>query len=343
MARLRPRGAYWELAWTDGAGKRRSRSLGRRSAISERDAKLALKKLQRDIFLEKHRLTAPVSPTVSAWRTEYLAWHAAQYPSSHYRVAQILEQHVPDDWLLKRLDMLDDKDVETAKTAWRAMGFKDQTIAKMLRVVKAWLNRAVERKVLTESPAAIVKAPQILDARPHRFYSLDELAELYKASAEDLHHPEAPQFEPWHAPAWKLFANTGMRRGEGAALKRRWVGRDGLKIISTGEERTKAGEWRDVPLFPGAAEALDALPKDGEYVLPRIALPSLSRAAIKCIRRAGLDGSLHTLRHTFISHLAMDPTVPVRSIQLWAGHASIETTEKYLYLRAPAPTAALNL
>jgi len=34
-------------------------------------------------------------------------------------------------------------------------------------------------------------------------------------------------------------------------------------IVSTGEERTKSGEWREIPLTDGAREALEALPRSG--------------------------------------------------------------------------------
>jgi integrase len=138
-----------------------------------------------------------------------------------------------------------------------------------------------------------------------------------------------------HAAMWRLFANTGMRRGEGAHLLKRWVGREGIKIVSTGEERTKSGDWREVPKSEGAAEALDRLKHavDGQYVLPRFALPALSRAFVRDARRAKLAGSLHHLRHTYISHLMRDTDTRIRTIQLYAGHASIVTTEGYAYLR----------
>lgn len=350
MARLRPRGPYWELAWsgpdTDpatGKKRRHTQNLGRRDAIPKRDAEAALKRLQRSLFLDEHALRPRASPTFTQWCTDYLTWHALQFPYSHYRVAQIVEQHILPGWEFKRLDEVTDVDLEDKVNDWRTAGFKDHTVTKHLRVAKAIFNRAVEKKLLAESPGGTVLPPKILDAKPHRYFEVQELAALYAASRMDPHHPSHPQFQPWHAPAWKLFANTGMRRGEGLALQRRWVGRDGIKVVSTGEDRTKSGEWRDIPLFPGAQEALDGLPKGGEFVLPRLALPSLSRAAAKCIRRAGLEGSLHTLRHTFISHLAMDPNVPIRDIQRWAGHASIETTEGYMYLRRSAPPVALAI
>lgn len=169
---------------------------------------------------------------------------------------------------------------------------------------------------------------------------------LYLASSFDPHHPDAPQHAAWHAATWKWLANTGLRRGEALIQRRAWVASDHLRVLSTDEERTKSGKWREIPLFPGAQEALEALDAvlgDREHVLPRVTPPSLSRAAAKCIVRADLVGSIHTLRHTFISHLAMDPSVPVRTIQKWAGHANIKTTEGYMHLRRGAPPTALAI
>lgn len=353
MARLRPRGKYWELAWSGpdrdpktGQKNRHTRGLGRRSEVRKRDAERALEELRRELFFAEHGLSAPLSPTVAGWREDYLTWHEAEFPDSHYRTRQILEQHLPESWDHRRLDSLVDADIEELKRTWRAAGYRDHTVAKHLRAVKAWLNRAVEKKILAESPALTVGAPKILDSAPPLYYELDELQRLYLESGRDLHHPNKPQFMPWHAPAWKWLANTGLRRGEALILKRAWIHGDHLRVLSTGEERTKSGKWREVPLFPGASEALkvlDELLGDREHVLPRITAPSLSRAAAHCIARAELPGSIHTLRHTFGSHLAKDPAVPVRTIQEWMGHASITTTEGYMHLRRGQAIAALAL
>lgn len=354
MARLRERDEYWELVWSGpdvdpqtGKKARHTRSLGRRDAIPKKLAEDALRELQRDLFLENHGLRAPDSPTVLGWAEDYLTWHSVRWPSAHFRTRQVLEQHVLPGWEFKRLDEVTDKDVEGKVSAWRAAGYRDHTIIKHLRVTKAFLTRAVEKKLLAESPADTVEPPEILDSAPPLFYEHDELGSLYLASSFDAWHPEAPQHAPWHAPAWKLYANTGLRRGEGLILKRAWLKGSVIHILSTGEERTKSGKWREVPLFPGAREALDALDailgEDRDYVLPQVTRPSMSRAAAKCIARADLPGSLHTLRHSFISHLAMDPNVPVGTIKDWAGHASVTTTEIYMHLRRGDPPAQLAL
>jgi integrase len=354
MARLRPRGRYWELVWsgpdidpTNGKKARHSQSLGRRDAISRDVAKLALDAKQRELFDAKHGIgPGPAAPTVDRWREEYLAWHAAEHPDSHYRIRQILEQHLPPDWPLKRLDQLTELDVERAKKRWRDAGYSDHTVTKHLRSVRAMFERAVEREVMRKNPARGVKPPKILDSAPPAYFDVDELEALYLASSFDPHHPDDPQHAPWHAPAWKWLANTGLRRGEALMQRREWVKADHLRVLSRKDARTKSGKWREIPLFPGALEglqALDALLGDRDYVLPRVTPPHASKAAAKCIARAGLEGGIHTLRHTFGTHLALNPDVPVRTIQAWMGHASITTTELYLHVRRAPPPIALAI
>jgi integrase len=132
-----------------------------------------------------------------------------------------------------------------------------------------------------------------------------------------------------------------LRRGEGCILRRLWI-TDAVRIQSTGEERTKAGEWRKIPIVDGARRRAGAHQADGPYLLPRMAKESLSRACARDIKRAGLGGSLHSLRHTYICHLLL-AGVPIRTVQLYAGHAHITTTEKYAYqVLEMDPEAALR-
>ena len=143
---------------------------------------------------------------------------------------------------------------------------KAETVAKELRTLKAILAKAVEWKVIREHPIPHVAAPLSLDSKPPLFFTQVELEAIYTACSIEVNAGEGPQPNPVHAAIWRLYANTGMRRGEGMMLKRAWIGQEAMKILSTDEQHTKSGKWREIPITKGARIALDKLPKDGEHV-----------------------------------------------------------------------------
>lgn len=171
-------------------------------------------------------------------------------------------------------------------------------------------------EIIPATPVTYVSAPRILNSKPRTFYTHEEADKLLAGKMGEI---------------WRLFVNTGLRRGEGMMLRREWVKPDALQILSTDDDRTKSGKWREVPLSEGAREAIESIKGAEGYILPRMEPESLSRACIRESKRAGLTGSLHTLRHTYISHLVM-AGFPIRTVQVLAGHSSITVTEKYAHL-----------
>lgn len=342
----RPR--YYVLTWSDAEGAHR-RVIGRVGAMPEKQARDTVKAKQLELSQGIRILNAQFRPGITFGQCvhDYLLWHQAEYPHSNFRIAQIIVHHLLPRFEFDLLAGITPERTEEMKRERRRKA-KAHTVAKELRTLKAVLNWAVARKLIVENPIEHVSAPRILDAKPHFFYERADLAKLYDACMTNVNAGRGPQPDPLHAAIWKLMVNTGMRRGEALHLRKRWVGADGIKIISTDEERTKSGAWREVPKTAGAAIAIDRLRHavDGEHIIPRFAPSALSRAFVRDASRAGLEGSLHALRHTYISLLMRDTATPVRTIQLYAGHSSIVTTEHYLYLRTDlgrAPAAALDL
>lgn len=329
MASLRRIDGAYVLDWRDADGKRHRDTLGPVGVFPEREAKRLLKQRQLELSAGFRALNPEPAPTLAQFVPDYLAWHSAEYPTSHYRVAQIVNDYLLPEFGHFGMDALNPKQVETWKQR-RARDAKAETVTKELRTLKALLNKAVEWRELRENPIVHVAAPQSLDSKPPRFYTAAELLLLYAACRAEVNRGEGPQPSPLHAAMWRLYANTGLRRMEGLMLRRRWIGNEAMKILSTDEQRTKSGKWREIPLTDGAHAALEELPR-GEYVLPRMQPASLSRACINDARRAGLDGGVHTLRHTYISHLVM-AGVPIRTVQKLAGHASVAVTERYSHL-----------
>lgn len=323
MATITERRGYHILSWTDpDTDKRRRQSLGKIGTIPRRDLDDILRAKEYELstgarILNAHRRPAP---RFDHFVRDYLLWHQAEYPDSHFRVEQIIYDHLLPEFGLTALNLISVKQAEAWKNKRRFV-VRASTVTKELRVLNAIINRAVALKVIAENPISIVQAPQMLDSKPHHWYQTDELARLYDQSA--------------YGKYWRLMANTGVRRGESLILQRHWM-TDAVRIQSTGEERTKSGEWRKLPMTDGVKLALaeiDAAKKEGDdnpYLLPRMAPESLSRAFARDAKAAKVGGSLHSLRHSYVCHMLL-ARVPIRTVQLYAGHASITTTEKYAY------------
>ncbi|HEL3808859.1 TPA: tyrosine-type recombinase/integrase [Stenotrophomonas maltophilia] len=91
-----------------------------------------------------------------------------------------------------------------------------------------------------------------------------------------------------------------------------------------GQGRTKSGKWREVPLNRYARWPLRHLPDP----LMTVHKGTVSDWFASDARRAGIGGSLHRLRHTFCAHMVM-AGMPLRMVQILAGHADYATTEMY--------------
>ena len=310
MATIYQRGRAWYLNWSEG-GRQHRKSLG---AVSRAEARKA--KAIKEAELVAHIRIFSYAPLFTDYAQEYLEWYEYEHPASYPRTEQIIRCHLTPAFEHCALDQLDARLVETYKSRRLQSTAKAETVAKEIRTLKAMLNRAVEWGVIDVNPCPHVKAPKAVDSKPPRFYTADELQRLYQTSGRWI---------------WQLMANTGLRRSEALMLRREWDMGDRLRILSSADARTKSGKWREVPVSPGARAALDHLQGEKGYILPRMHPRSLSRKFETALRHADLDGNLHCLRHTFCSHLVMRG-VPLRTVQVLAGHSTFAVTEKYAHL-----------
>lgn len=341
MAGVYKRGRSWYLSWC-ADGRQVRRSLG---AITQAEAEA-----ERQAQEQRLGQLAAAGPLFKDWAVTYATWHSREYPDGYYRVEQILRLYlIPAFGPLPLLGLT--RDLAERYKARRLPRAAAGTVLKEWRTLQAVLNRAVELDLIPRNPIARVRAPRDLTARPPRWYSRDELALIYRVELEipRFTTPEDADLHRAYRWSWQLLANTGLRRGEGLQLDWRDVGADEIGIRSEPGARTKSGRWRSIPLTRGAREALDAVRPAGSRprgpVLPAVNPVSLSRAFSRTLCRAELDGHIHCLRHTYCSHL-VQAGVPLRTVQVLAGHASSRTTERYAHL-APSllrdQIAALDL
>jgi integrase len=91
--------------------------------------------------------------------------------------------------------------------------------------------------------------------------------------------------------------------------------------------RTKSGKWREIPLNAAAEASLMRTARSDRACHP----DTLGDWFAEDAKSIGVGGTLHRLRHTFCAHLVMGG-VPLRRVQLLAGHADYKTTEMYAHL-----------
>lgn len=316
MATLYQRGESWYLSWAEN-GRQWRRSLGKiapRAAEEIRAAKEA--ELRHGVRI------LPRLPSLRDYMDFYADWYKAEHPTTHKRLLSEIEPLL-DRFGHRPIDTIKPTEIEQWK-AERLANRAPETVGKELRRFKAALNRGVEWGEIDANPFRAVSAPRGARAVAVRFYTAGEVGRLA---------------ETRRGPLWRFLACTGLRRGEAVKARQSTdvVAEGGRTVIrvesvpdSTGDGRTKSGQWREIPLNAAAEASLVLLPD-------RIAdchKDTLSDWFTEDARSVGLGGTLHRLRHTFISHLVM-AGVPLRRVQLLAGHEDYSTTEKYAHL-APA-------
>jgi integrase len=316
------RGRYAYLNWSDNEGQHRT-SLG---PISEHDAET--RRLAKEYELRTGQRVISDAPLIGVVAVAYLDWHKARFKDSHYRVEQIVNDHIVPKFEYVAADQLAIRQVEQWAHDRRKV-VSAGSAAKEVRTLKAMLNWAVRNEFIRHNPVALATPPQDVVSNPMHWYSMEELHALYAASAPK-----------WRA-SWQLMVNTGMRRNEARMLAWSNVKPDSIIIASSEEARTKSRKWREVPLTDNARQALEILKSDSQYVLPIATGNAITMNFRRFAARAKVGGSVHSLRHTFGTHQALKGT-PVRTLQQLMGHASITTTEKYLHVAEKHLKAAMS-
>lgn len=208
-------------------------------------------------------------------------------------------------------------------------GAKTNTINMEITTLRTMLNLAIKWDYLNKNPTQDIKKLKVTDAKPPRFLTKEECKLLLENCGDELY------------PIFYTFIHTGMREAELVNLE--WEDIDfvrrKIRIRRKDFWHPKTGE-RDIPIGKNLMEVLENLKQkskakgfvfsnnNGDKLKRR-----LRRDLMGITKKCGFPDvtKLHSLRHTFASHLVMKG-VDLPTIQKLMGHADIQTTMIYSHL-----------
>lgn len=362
MGRVFKRGDIWYID-ARAKGRRIRRRVGpsrklAESALREVEAKLARDEFgltKGDIslasliekFLEYHATNNRVS---TAKRYKAIVDHFRRFLDAKSPDVVMLSQITPElmesykgfrrnEWVNPNGKRIDGGSAVTESTR---KGARARTVNLEVDGIKAMLNLAIEWGYLRENPLKRVKSLKEDDRKPFRYLTVDECTRLLEAASGDIY------------PIFYLFLNTGMRKAELINLQWSDVDLDRKRILIRRKEFwvPKTGE-REIPMTIGVAKLLKKLKivndrgLKSEFVFSHTdggrLKTKLRRRLIETAVKADIPDltKIHSLRHTFASHLVMKG-VDLPTVKKLLGHADIQTTMIYAHLAPDHLADAVN-
>lgn len=209
---------------------------------------------------------------------------------------------------------------------------KKKTVNNDLGTIRRFFNLAIKRGYLDKNPMEKVEMLKISDRRLPRFLTKEELERIYaKLKDEDK-------------DIVKVLANTGMRWGALRHLEWKDVDMENRiikireKILHTGKVwKPKVGSARDIPMDDVVYEILKKRKRTEGFVFSKRDGKILDRNNLRerlqrVCRKLGIENvNIHTLRHTFCSHLIMSG-VDIPIMMKLSGHKDIRVAQMYMHL-----------
>ncbi|MCD6531313.1 tyrosine-type recombinase/integrase [bacterium] len=323
MGSIRRKGKRWYYRYYDPSGKRREIALHTTDRkIAERLAEIYDRQLEDSknpellanaTFAEVlHLYLDFISPqkSPSTMKDYQTIAHRLEEFFGNFKISRIKEFHI-----VRQLQEMEER------------GYAVESRRKTLMLLRQVMRFAKKRGYIIDDPTEGIKIHR--DKRPNRlrWFTEEELKTIFR---------KAQELYPRIAHIYRFLYYTGLRRSELIALK--WSDIDlKRKVIKIQDSKSPEG-YRRIPLREEAIEIVRSLPRLSEWVFvnPDTALPwdasFLSKSFKKVLKACGItDASLHTLRHTFASHLAM-AGVSLDVIRDLLGHSSVQITEIYAHL-----------
>ncbi len=347
MARIFQRGKIWylDIAY-------HGRRVRKRIGTSKRMAELALKDAEVKVVKQEFGF-ASNDITIESLIEKFLEYNRTNHRASTLKRYKAVTDHFRRFLSEKRKDVvklsqLTPEVIEGFKAFRRdewinpngkspsidngRKGARARTVNLELEGIKTMLNLAIKWDYLKDNPMKRVKPLKVDDKKALRFLTEDECRRFLDACPPQLF------------TAYFTFLSTGMRKAELEHL--RWSDIDFsnrlIMIRQKPDWKPKTGE-REIPISDDLLSVLESHRKKSkqtnpdDYVFEIVGAGKshnmLRTELIRIAIAAGIEDltKVHTLRHTFASHLVM-AGVDLPTVQKLMGHSDIETTMIYSHL-----------
>ena len=218
----------------------------------------------------------------------------------------------------------------------RENGVDQRTVAKILSALRSFFQYLVLDEQRVDNPALLVESPK-MEHRIPGVLSIDQIEALLHAI-----DPTTPLGLRDRA-LFELIYSAGLRISEAVELTPSKVHLDeGILRV-----RGKGNKERLVPMGPQAVQWLRTYLDEGRPNLVRRGVRAeklflnhlgsgLSRKGMwkrfhELCGKAGIRAKVHTLRHSFATHL-LEGGADLRAVQELLGHADIATTQIYTHI-----------
>lgn len=227
------------------------------------------------------------------------------------------------------------EDIERYLIHRKEEGIEERTEGRILSSLRSFYMFLSEEGIAGSNPATLVEKPKDRQQLP-RVISESEVDELLSSFPPDdlLSERDYTLFE--------LIYSSGMRISEAVSLDVSSY----RKAESTISVIGKRDKERLVFIGEVASDALDhyldavrpkLLKNDRESALflnrrgGRLTRQAAHKRFHEAVGRLGLDATIHTLRHSFATHM-IEHGADIRSVQEMLGHSDVRTTQIYTHL-----------
>lgn len=207
--------------------------------------------------------------------------------------------------------------------------WEPKTVNGLRTILIQLFDYSIKQGYLTTNIAKNTKPFKVIKQSIVEYFTDEELEKIWK------------ELDDYWVEPLKFIVLTGLRKGEWINLKWNNVVLEGdnprIAIVSSDSWKTKTGESRVIPLNKPAVEIIKKQKgRHKEYVFTSVngakIHPDKPYHSLKtALKKLGLKGDVHKLRHTFASRLVMKGR-SLYEVQKLLGHKDIRTTMIYAHL-----------